>query len=278
VVVERASYFGNGGGFTDTPGQTRLAGSWTLADADLRAAGAGGLVTQTMTATVPLTGTPAEFLTVLNPTRFATRVRAVFYDAGGTVAGTARLFLDAGRRGTINVAATVSEPPLWAVVQADRTVAVERTAYTDGAFSAGLDSPGSAPAANWLFAEGNTTRGADLSSLGCALATNLGRSYHERLSLTNPGATAAPVRLAFEDVWGMAVTTTMTVPAQRRLIVDVNQRTPNAYVGTQISSTSGVPIFAEQTVTFVRRDGSRAVLSTPGEVDRRTNAGAAPSS
>jgi hypothetical protein len=219
VVAERSMYFSYQGktGGHDALGVTSLSTDWFLAEG----------YTANAFDTYVLVANPNDVPANINYTFLRTN--------GGPV--TASRTIPPHSRGTIKVD---DEPGLDAAevstrVAADVPVAVERAMYFDYyGRTGGHDAEGVTQlGTDWYLAEGQTGSGFDTYVL-----------------LANPGASDAQVDMSFYREDGSLTQQPLTVPAESRRTVHVNDVVPNAGVATQVKVTNGVGISVERAMYF----------------------------
>jgi len=206
---------------TATPGQARPSTTATPA-LTARFYFAGG---------VNLPSQPA-FLDVTNPEGRPARVGVTFYDASGAVTG-ASFTVGAATHRTVPIAAlTRRRGSFGLVVSSDRVVAagltLTRLGRDDDVLTGAI-----APRRQWYLAEGYT-----------------GLTFHETVSILNPGTQGTRVTLRLLPNGGRTRTITAPVGAHRQVTVDINRLLPGRAVSVVV--TSGRRVVVERTLTFGR--------------------------
>lgn len=220
VVVERSMYFDYGGrtGGHDAMGVQALAKDWFLAE-----------------------GYTAEafdtYVLVANPNDTPATVTYTFLRPAGGPITTSRV-VPPHSRGTIRVddESGLSASEVSTKVSADIPIAVERAMYfsyrglTGGHDAEGVTGLGT----DWFLAEGYTGPGFDTYVL-----------------LANPAATDASVNLAYLLEDGSVQNQALTLPAQSRRTVHVNDVVPGRGFSTHVTVANGVGISVERAMYFL---------------------------
>jgi hypothetical protein len=187
-----------------------------------------------------------EYLTIMNPSNSDASVRITYYlKTSGPVVKT--LTAPANRRTTVAVHASAlgvgRGQDVSAKVESTNGVGlvVERPMYFYylGIVGEGHNALGAtAPRTIWLFAEGYT-----------------GPGFDEYLTIQNPSASAASVRLTYYLASGGPIVKTITAPANARTTVFVNDSASGAgasqIVSTKVESTNGVGLVVERPMYFL---------------------------
>ncbi|MDB5074330.1 MAG: N-acetylmuramyl-L-alanine amidase, negative regulator of AmpC, AmpD, partial [Chloroflexi bacterium] len=237
VVVDRLMTFGiNSYGATEQVGSNTPSSTWLFAE--------GSTLNNFET-----------FMTVLNPsTSQPAAVTATFFDHAGNVLGNDTIIIDPLRRGNIKLNDFIHSSGIATILTSNIPVLAERPLYfgapnSKTAAAGGSDVFGrNGGGVTWLFPEGNT-----------------GSNFKEFLLLQNPSSQAAPVTVRFYQTNGKTVDYSVVLPAKSRATVDVLKDVPSLAAGTHsalVSSTSGVPIIAEQSIysdNFTKGDGEAGI-------------------
>jgi archaellin len=196
VVAERPIYFDYRGGWTgghDVMGAAEAATAWYFAEG--------------------YTGPGfEEWLCLLNPNASSFKATVTYYFGDGTPPLERQYDLASNSRRTIYVNEEVGsgrDVSIKVTTPDGKPVVAERPMYFDfrGWMTGGHDVMGAAaPAQDWYFAEGCT-----------------GYGIEEWLCLQNPGGSSASVDITFMMRAGHTFTRRVTVPANSRLTVNVNQ-------------------------------------------------------
>lgn len=170
-------------------------------------------------------------LPMLNTSAQTAHIDLTFYFESGTP-GHASLDVPAHSRATADLNALAGLNRRFGVkVSADRMVAPELRLTRDGKDGAAM-LPVTAPQTTWYLAEGFT-----------------GNSFHETISLANPGSVGAQVNLRLLPFSGRAPrTVTVYVAPQSTRLVDVNALMPNQSLS--VIADASAPIVVERTLTF----------------------------
>jgi YVTN family beta-propeller protein len=242
VVAERPMYFNYRGlaanGWTgghDVVGANSPQKQWYLAEGTTRA----GF---------------EEWLCLQNPGGSDITVNAIYQLAPGQGLPRVKSYtVPAGQRVTVSVNREIG-PDKDDSIQliSDSSFIAERAMYFnyEGAWTGGHDVLGANNSAKtWYFAEGTTRDGFD-----------------EWLCLQNPGNVDAHVTVTCDNASGRGSSKTVTVSANSRLTVDVNQLAgPNQDISAKVSSDS--PIIAERSMYFdyYGWTGGHAVVGFTGQ-------------
>ncbi len=173
----------------------------------------------------------AATLPILNPNAQPTHIDFTFY-YGASMTGTATLDVPAHSRGTADLNALAGAGRVFGVkMVADRVVQAQLREARAGRDDFGLLGV-SAPSTTWYLAEGYT-----------------GLTFHETVSILNPGATVAAVRLRLLPFGGRAArVVTLDVAPQSIQEVDVNRLLPNQSLS--VIADASAPVVVERTLTF----------------------------
>jgi len=172
------------------------------------------------------------FLNVTNPEGRPARVDVTFYDASGAVTG-ASFTVGAATHRTVPIAAlTRRRGSFGLVVSSDRAVAAGLTLTRPGRDDDVLTGA-IAPRRQWYLAEGYT-----------------GLTFHETVSILNPGTQGTRVTLRLLPNGGRTRTIMAPVGAHRQVTVDINRLLPGRAVS--VVATSGRRVVVERTLTFGR--------------------------
>ncbi len=173
-----------------------------------------------------------SFLDVTNPEGRPARVGVTFYDTSGAGASTSFTVGAAAHR-TVPIAALTRRRGLFGlVVSSDRTIAAGLTLTRPGRDDDVLTGA-TAPRRQWYLAEGYT-----------------GLTFHETVSILNPGTQGAHVTLRLLSSGRTARTVVVPVGARREAAVDINRLLPGRAVS--VVATSDRRVVVERTLTFGR--------------------------
>ncbi len=194
---------------------------------------------------------------LVNPGSVDAHVQLRLINDGGWTT-LSRYLLPAHSRKTINVQPLVgNNQVIAAVVQADQTIISGRQIVRSGeagSYSTGTQSPGT----SWYFADGYTVG-----------------SFAEYLTVVNPGAALARIRVHMVSDAGDVRTGTFTIPGSSRRTVQLSDLMPN--VALSVTLTSNVPVVAERvqlfgslgqgvTTTIGAQSGSTSQYIDPGHL------------
>ncbi len=230
IVAERSSYFDYYGcdGGTNAPGVAGPSSTWYLAEG--------------------YTGQKFDtYVLVQNPGDRAAVVDAVFMREDGknikasySLPAHSRYTIATDRiRGLENAGFSTE-----LMARDGAGIIAERVMYFDYnlcGLDDGHDSVGAtAPAGRWYFAEGYT-----------------GGRFDTWLTIQNPEAVAADVRVTFNTPGGAAVVKEYSIPARTRftLPVDAVEGLSDTEVSATVETTNGTGVIAERSVYFVYTDG-----------------------
>ncbi len=187
-----------------------------------------------------------EFIAVFNPHQAPTDV-SLSLATGNGIRRVAVLRVGPGSRDVFVVHDLIRQPGLAAVVSSRLSVVAQEVRYSDGG---GVSLSDGAPRAarRWALAEGYC-----------------GAGFQEWITLLNPTAHAATVRVRLIGRHGLARSLTVYEPAYHHDYLYVNGRLPNGPVATILDANS--PIVAGRTLIFNRGTGlstTTAVALTSG--------------
>ncbi len=175
-----------------------------------------------------------SFLLVMNPNSVEAYVDVVFQGENGTVRNF-HYTVSPDSRFTVPVRQTMGYGSFSSEVRSNVPVLAERAMYfTSGGREGGHDSIGTAsPSTTWFFAEGYT-----------------GGSFDTWLLLQNPNDRTATVTLSFMRPDGAVISRQISLPANRRQSVHVDEipGLESTDVSTQVSSD--LPVVAERAMYF----------------------------
>ncbi len=173
----------------------------------------------------------SAMLPILNPGALPAHIDLTFYYLEGP-SGHASMNVAAHSRATVNLNAMVGQRQGFGVkLVADRSVTAELRETRSGKDGFGLLGV-SAPNTTWYLAEGYT-----------------GGSFHEMLSLVNPGTVASTVQLRLLPFGGRAArTVSVTVAPQSAQNVDVNRLMPHQSLS--VIANASQPIVLARKLTF----------------------------
>jgi spore germination protein YaaH len=202
VIVERAMYFGQGGGHgsTASPYPARV---WYLPE------GYAGYST---------------WILLMNPNPVAATATITFFtEKGQAIRRT--YSLRPTSRGTIYVNDILPNKAFSTKVEADQPIVVERSTYWNGGRSGHNSLGSSSPATSWYLAEGSTAR-----------------PFHEFLLVMNPNPSPAQVKVTFMLEGGGTVQRDYSVAATSRFTLDVNRIVPDKALSTLLESNIPVVV------------------------------------
>lgn len=210
IVCERAVYWNNKIEGTDSIGTTAPGKTWYLAE---------GCTTY-----------PFEtWLCIQNPSLTTTANVDITYMTSKGVVTKPTIAVGAGQRTTVSVFKDVGACDVSTQLVSDQNVICERSMYWDSR-RGGHDSIGvQAPSKTWFLAEGTTAWG-----------------FQTWLLLQNPANTPAVVNVTFMTSAGPAKLPALTMPANSRQTLNVNNLVAN--LDTSIEVSADTPICAERSM------------------------------
>ena len=214
IVVERAMYFGNGGGHgtigVKTPGKT-----WFLAEGDSRA----GFDT---------------WILIQNPNEdVVANVAVTFIKDDGTTQ-VAYYAIDPRARLSLFADMVVPDATFGARIDSDQQIIVERSIYVADGAGGHASSAMQIPETEWYLPEGSTRA-----------------PYREVLAILNPNAETTQVDLTFTRADGQpAVTQSFVLQPTSRLTVDANKYVPDADISTRVTASN--PVVVERSMYWDR--------------------------
>ncbi len=176
-----------------------------------------------------------EWISIVNPGSNAAEVTLSIMTESG-LAGTHTVDCAAESRTTVHINELIIDANVAVKLESsdDVGIAAERSLYSDSdgrEWIAGHNSSGAtATSTSWYFAEGRTSSGFD-----------------EYILVLNPSSTdIAEVRASFIGVDGTTATATVSIPAQSRRTIHVNDIVVAGDLAAKIESTNGAGIVAER--------------------------------
>ncbi len=197
-----------------------------------------------------------EWVLILNPNDAATEVTMSLMTADG-LAGTQTISVPATSRVSVHVNDYISNSEVGIKLESsgDVGIVVERALYhysNGNALMAGQCSLGAtATSTSWYFAEGRTVNG-----------------FYEYLMLLNPHSSdSADVQVTYVKSDGTTEVESVTIPAQSRRTIRVNDLINDRGVAATVTSTNGVGIVAERSLYWnagvINWAGSSCSLGAP---------------
>jgi len=173
-------------------------------------------------------------LPILNPNAAPAHVELTVYFTSGPP-GSVALDVPAHSRGTADLNSLIGPGKAFGVkMTSDRVVQAQLRERRAGRDDFGLLGV-SAPSATWYLAEGYT-----------------GLTFHETVSILNPGTTTAVVRLRLLPFGGRAARTAqVNIAPQSAQAVDINRLMPGQSLS--VIADASVPVVVERTLTFSNR-------------------------
>lgn len=192
------------------------------------------------------------YLTILNTNSTTASATITYFLQGSTK--TKNVSVPAKSRVTVDTRTEAGDnQDVGAKVTSDIPVVAERsmTFKYGGSIDGGSALVGKTSlATNFFLAEGYT-----------------GPGFAEWLTVINPGATPAPLKVTYMKPDGSTVVkTNYTVPAGRRLTINVNADIPASDVSAYVQSTSEVPILVERPMYFSYHSPTTGATYTGGHV------------
>jgi len=214
IVVERAMYFGNGGGHgtigVKTPGRT-----WFLAEGDSRP----GFDT---------------WILLQNPNTDAVANVAVTFIKDDGTTQVAYYALDPRARLSLFADMVVPDATFGARIDSDQQIIVERSFYVADGAGGHASAAMQIPETEWYLPEGSTRA-----------------PYREVLAILNPNAETTQVDLTFTRADGQpAVTQSFVLQPTSRLTVEANKYVPDAEISTRVTASN--PVVVERSMYWDR--------------------------
>ncbi|MBI2304974.1 MAG: hypothetical protein HYU86_09565 [Chloroflexi bacterium] len=211
IVAERAMYFDGGKGGHGSAGVTYTSRRWYFAEG----ATDGGFAT---------------WFLIMNPNSGPASATLTFMMEDGQKVS--RSFtLSATSRLTVYANSIVGSRKFAALVEADRSVVVERAMYWAGGVSGHSTVGATAPATTWYLPEGSTAY-----------------PFQEWVLLMNPNASPAQVSATFMTETGAIVQRQYTLRPTSRLTISVDDIVPGTALSVRIDSD--LPVVAERSMYF----------------------------
>jgi len=214
IVVERAMYFGGGGGHgtigVKTPGKT-----WFLAEGDSRP----GFDT---------------WILLQNPNQDAVANVAVTFIKDDGTTQVAYYALDPRARLSLFADMLVPDTTFGARIDSDQPIIVERSIYVADGAGGHASAAMQIPETEWYLPEGSTRS-----------------PYREVLAILNPNAETTQVDLTFTRADGQpAVTQSFVLQATSRLTVEANKYVADAEISTRVTASN--PVVVERSMYWDR--------------------------